>query len=156
MVLKIFWKLSRTIHNKFLFLFLYIKYFPRFNCTVFKCEGRLYLGKHSYIGRGSVLVISKDATLRIGKDTYIGEYSNIRVDNQVSIGNNCKIAQFVTIVDGDYDFTIKPLSFNNRKNSPVYIGDDVFIGSGSVILRGSYVKDNNIISANSVVNRSNN
>lgn len=152
MVLEIFWKLSRKIHNKFLFLFFYIKHFPRFNCAVFKCEGSFSLGKDSYIGKGSILVIGKNAILSVGKNSYFGEYSNIRVDKEIIIGNNCKIAQFVTLVDGDYDFSIKPLSFDYRKNSPVYIGNNVFIGSNSVILRGNYIIDNSIIGANSVVN----
>jgi len=156
MGLKIFWKLLRKIQNKFLFLFYYIKHFPRFNCAVFKCEGSFVFGKDSYIGKGSILVIGKNATLMVGKNSYFGEYSNIRVDKEIIIGDNCKIAQFVTLVDGDYDFSIKPLSFDYRKNSSVYIGNNVFIGTNSVILRGSYIIDNSIIGANSVVNRKTN
>ena len=155
MVLKIIWKLFKVIRNKFLFLFFYLKYFPRFNCSVFRCDGFFCMESGAYVGRGSILLISNNATLKIGKNTYIGEYSNIRVDKEIHIGDNCKIAQFVTIVDGDYDFRLKPLSFKNRKISPVYIGNDVFIGSGSVILRGCRVKDQSVIGANSVFNRTN-
>ena len=130
-----------------------LKYFPRVKASIFYIEGNFVLGKNSVISRGSIVIVSKRAELLIGTNTYIGEYANIRTDSKIQIGCNCKIAQFVTIVDADYDFHHIPYSMKNRKISEVKVGDNVFVGSNSVILRGSNIPSNRIIPALSTIKK---
>lgn len=130
-----------------------IKYFPRIKTKYLFIEGKFKLGKASSISRGAIVIVSQGAELNIKPQTYIGEYSNIRCSYKIEIGENCKIAQFVTIVDSDYNFKTKPLNFNSINKKEVIIGNDVFIGTGAVILRGVIVNNNSIISPNQVIKR---
>lgn len=76
--------------------------------------------------------------------------SSIRIGSHVKIGGN------VCIFDHDYH-SLNPFvrrgaeDINDIKTKPIVIGDDVFIGAGSIILKGVTIGDRAIIGAGSVV-----
>ena len=77
---------------------------------------------------------------------------------RVVVGDRCVIGANVTIVDTDFhslDPTIRssPDDARMAKVKPVIIGNDVFIGGGSYILKGVTVGDGAVIGAASVVTR---
>lgn len=95
------------------------------------------------------------AYLRIGNDTGISGAS-ICVAESVIIGDRCLIGADVIITDTDFH----PLEPTGRRFSsdweqigsrPVLIGDDVFVGARSVILKGVQIGDGSVIGAGSVV-----
>jgi acetyltransferase-like isoleucine patch superfamily enzyme len=118
---------------------LYFNTFPRFP-SKFKL--------HS-----SVVIVEKGAELIIGKDVYIGHYNNIRCSKRIVIGSGTKIAQFVTIVDLNYDVSKKYLNFNEAIKKEVIIGENVWIGSNSVILAGVTIGNHSVIAAGSIVTK---
>lgn len=78
---------------------------------------------------------------------------------KVSIGDNVMIGGGVTIVDSDFhsmDYRLwgMPDDEKNMKSAPVIIGNNVFIGMHSIILKGVTIGENAIIAAGSVVNKS--
>ena len=80
----------------------------------------------------------KDSQLSIGDNTYIGEGNNIRAaGGKISIGHDCSISQHVTIVASNNnikkDQLIKEQGWS-KTNNFITIGDDVWIGAGSIIL----------------------
>lgn len=110
-----------------------------------------------------------DKLSSIGKNTYIGDFSEI-IDSE--IGDFCSIAPFVSIgnynhylyyvtthpfinharfgyINNDY-FTKEHI--DSEKCRPV-IGNDVWIGTHSVILRGTHIGDGAVIGAGSVVTK---
>ena len=70
---------------------------------------------------------------KIGRGTYIGAFSEVNSKNaKVEIGKNCDIASFVSINAADsHKRCIGELKKIERKN--IKIGDNVFIGSHSVV-----------------------
>jgi acetyltransferase-like isoleucine patch superfamily enzyme len=96
-----------------------------------------------------------NAVIKIGDDTGISG-ATICASQSVSIGKECLIGANVIIADTDFH----PIDKVNRRHSddvtristaPVKIGDNVFIGVNSVILKGVAIGDNSVIGAGSVV-----
>lgn len=85
--------------------------------------------------------ISLPYSARIGDEFYIGHFGGIIISSNAIIGNNCNIAQGVTIgISGRKD----------RRGVPI-IGNNVYIGVNAVIAGAVEVGDNAVIGANSLV-----
>lgn len=83
--------------------------------------------------------------------------SSIDLSGQLSIGDNVTISKSVIILTHDYSVTKALISSGKKIDSgvavikPVTIGNNVFIGAGSIILCGSQIGNNVIIGAGTVV-----
>lgn len=109
----------------------------------------LRVGQNSMINRGSKIVIHEGGRLIIGNNTYINENARIHCRKNIQIGNNCAIAWNTNIMDTD----IHTIHYNdNKKNNDanIIIGNNVWIGANSTILKATTIEDNCIIGANSV------
>lgn len=73
----------------------------------------------------------------------------------ITIGNNVKITKGVTILTHGYDWSVLKNLYHEAMGSSgkVSIGDNVFIGVNSTILKGVTIGNNVIIGANSLVNK---
>ena len=92
---------------------------------------------------------------KIGKGTYIGGFSEVNAKGAtILIGKNCDIASFVTINVADtHNRCIEKTKNKDVRN--IKIGDNVFIGSHSVILGGAKIGNNSVVSAGTVVRSKN-
>ena len=82
------------------------------------------------------------ATTQIGEGFYIGHYGTIVINWRTKIGNNCNISHGVTIGQANR---------GKLKGYPT-IGDNVWIGTGAVIVGNIKVESNVFIAPNSFVN----
>jgi acetyltransferase-like isoleucine patch superfamily enzyme len=112
------------------------------------------------IGGDSILrliTFKPQASLIIGDNVGISN-STIVCWNKIEIQNNVVIGGGVKIWDTNFH-SLNPeirLSGNDNdiKTAPIYIGENVFIGGSSIILKGVSIGKNSIIAAGSVVNKS--
>ena len=87
----------------------------------------------------------------IGKNVYIGGLTEINANGaNISIGDNCDIASFVTINCADSHKKCVELTHTIERQS-IIIEDNVFIGSHSVIKGGAYIGHHSVIAAGTVV-----
>lgn len=96
--------------------------------------------------------ISKD--FRAGAYSYVGGHSTICP--KVTIGNFTMLAHDVMILGGDHNYKVAgiPTVFAGRDETrPTHIGDDVWVGAGSIIMAGVTIGDGAIIAAGSVVTK---
>lgn len=121
---------------------------------IFK-NGHLSIGTRTAICRGSILFVLNGAKLSIGNNSYIGEYNNIRCTGKIRIGDNVRISQLITITDGQYNFSDKNRLIGNQgyQKGKVIIGDDVWVGSNSVILPGVKIGNGVVVGAGSVITK---
>jgi acetyltransferase-like isoleucine patch superfamily enzyme len=91
-----------------------------------------------------------EANIRIGNGTYLNRGTEIIAAQRISIGRDCKIARDVIIMDSDQH----PLPNGELVVKPVVIGDRVWIGARSIILKGVTIGHDAVIAAGSVVTHS--
>ena len=124
-------------------------------------RGRIELGANVRLsGKPSISFGSAEGdespVLRIGDGTFIGHACGFNVGRAVTVGKHCLFATGVLVYDQDGH----PLDAAERRAGrptppdairPVTIGDDVWVGAGTIILKGVTVGDRAIIAARSVV-----
>ena len=103
-------------------------------------------------------VAEKGAEIKIGNNfgaSGVTLYSRC----SIKIGNNVMLGGGVKIYDTDFhslDHTFRgtPADKENTTNKPIILEDDVFVGAGSIILKGVEIGSQSVIGAGSVVTKS--
>ena len=95
----------------------------------------------------------------IGEDVRIYSPTHCIIDAtrpwMVEIGNNVSITEGVTILTHGYDWSVFKGKYGDVLGSAgrVKIGDNVFIGMNTTILKGVTIGDNVVVGANSLINK---
>ena len=101
---------------------------------------------------GSHIRIRKGAELKIGNNVSVNYGCMIVSHENITIGNDVQFSPNVMVYDHDHDYSadggVKSMKY---KCAPISIGNNVWIGANSVILRGSSIGDGVVIGAGSVV-----
>ena len=88
---------------------------------------------------------------KIGKNVYIGGLSEIQANRiNVSIGDNCDIASFVSINGADSHKKCLGISEEPERRD-IEIENNVFIGSHCVIKGGAHIGHHSVIAAGTIV-----
>nr|WP_319569932.1 acyltransferase [uncultured Draconibacterium sp.] len=102
--------------------------------------------------------ILNNARVKIGDNVGMSQ-TTIVSHEEIIIGDNVKLGGGVKIYDTDFhslnskDRQEKQSDIINKKTAPVRIGDNVFIGADSMILKGVKIGNNSIVGAGSIVSK---
>ena len=103
----------------------------------------------------TILCTSKDSKIIIGNGS---GFSSVVLNSRglIQIGDNVNIGGNVRIFDHDFHplewwARRKPEQIEKTRVSPVVIGDDVFVGTNAIILKGTRIGARSIVAAGSVI-----
>ncbi|SDX26889.1 acyltransferase [Paenibacillus sp. CF384] len=112
----------------------------------------LTFGKMIRLKSGSKVRVRAGAHVEIGANTFLNHGCMIISHESIYIGQEVQLGPNVLIYDHDHDFRsedgLKGLKY---KTSPVEIGNNVWVGANTVILRGTKIGDNCVIGAGSII-----
>ena len=114
--------------------------------------GQLHIGKTFKMRGGSKIRIRKGALVSIGDNFSMGNRCILTAYEKVEIGNEVQFGPGVLLYDQDHDFRAEGgLKARKFRTAPITIGNNVWIGANTIILRGSSIGDNAVIGAGCVV-----
>ncbi len=118
------------------------------------------VGPNSIVMHGAILHVYNfrnlpHAGIRIGRDSLIGEYSVIRGQGGVVIGDRVYTSPFTQIIAVNHVFSdpSRPFVEQGITAQGIVIEDDVWLGSGSIITDGVTVGRGAVVAAGAVVTR---
>jgi acetyltransferase-like isoleucine patch superfamily enzyme len=124
-----------------------------------KSGGCIHLSEHLSINNFVVLQADQGGNIKFGKRVYIGDYSTIRTSRcDVMIGDNTMIAQGVKLIAINHAYRKRDTLISQQDIDTfklgITIGNDCWIGAGSIILPGVNISDGVVVGANAVVTKS--
>lgn len=117
--------------------------------------GEIIIGDEVCIRLGSVLMPA-GGKIRLGRRTTINHYCILHGGNGLEIGDDCLIAPRVSIFAENHATHSRGLPIRSQgyvNKGGVRIGNDVWIGTGAIILDGVTIGDGAVIGAGSVVTK---
>jgi acetyltransferase-like isoleucine patch superfamily enzyme len=130
------------------------------NTYLHACPNGIRLGDRTIVMHGAVLHVYNfrnipNAGITVGKDCLIGEYSVIRGQGGVTIGDRVYTSPFTQIiaVNHVFDDPEKPFIDQGITAEGIIIEDDVWIGAGAIITDGVRIGNGSVIAAGAVVTK---
>lgn len=137
------------------------------------------LGRHMKIGKGLILNlpsvqdlevgnsidlrnyisiwVGKGAKLKLGNNVFLNNYCSINCLKDIEIGENTLFGEGVRIYDHNHQYSYENahLDVNPREFTfgAVKIGQNCWLGSNVVVLKGVNIGDNSIIGAGCVIHK---
>jgi acetyltransferase-like isoleucine patch superfamily enzyme len=120
--------------------------------TIWQVDGRVEFRGRADLGHGSKICVT--GTLIIGDGVSISAESAIVAARRICIGDKVVISWDVLIMDTDQHRLYDARGDEINAAKPVTIGNDVWIGCRSLVLKGVEIADGVVIAAASTLTRS--
>ena len=124
------------------------------------CPKGIEIGDRTIVMHGAVLHVYNfrempHSGIKIGKDCLVGEYSVIRGQGGVTIGDRVYTSPFTQIiaVNHVFDDPNRPFIEQGITAEGIVIEDDVWLGSGAIITDGVRVGKGAVVAAGAVVTK---
>jgi acetyltransferase-like isoleucine patch superfamily enzyme len=114
--------------------------------------GTLEIGEKFKMRDGAKIRVRRGSVCRIGRNTSMNSNNMIACRERVIIGDNVQFSPNVLVYDHDHNFrTEDGVKAGKYNTASIEIGNNVWIGANTIILRGTKIGDNTVIAAGSIV-----
>ncbi|GAP10755.1 hexapeptide repeat of succinyl-transferase [Bellilinea caldifistulae] len=124
------------------------------------CPNGIQIGENTIVMHGAILHVYNfrgipNSGIKIGKNCLIGEYSVIRGQGGVNIGDRVFTSPFTQLLAVNHVFSNPELPFVDQGITAegITIEDDVWLGAGAIITDGVRVEKGAIVAAGAVVTK---
>lgn len=124
----------------------------RYDRSIIKITGLLHFEGKAKIGVGAKLLVNGE--LFLGNNFSVTGDALIICAKKISIGNDVMIAWQSIIMDSDQHRIYNHNNEYINEDKEIKIGNNVWIGAKSLILKGSSIEDGSIIGANTTITKS--
>ena len=122
--------------------------------TEITVEGKseLHVGRKLKMHNGAKIRVRKGGKLEIGKNFGMSNNCVVTAYDHIKIGDDVMLGPNVLIYDQDHDYHAEGgVAAMEFKTSPIVIGNNVWIGANTLILRGTTIGDNCVVGGGAVV-----
>lgn len=114
-------------------------------------SGKIFLKKHIHTKR-NVIFEADGGILEVGEGCFFNNGGMVVSKERIVIGNHTSFGPNVLIYDHDHNIDSGlDICDSGFKTAPVVIGDNVWVGANSVILRGTVLGHGCVVGAGSVI-----
>lgn len=124
----------------------------KYERTILKITGNIHFQGKAKIGVGARIMVS--GNMRIGEYFDITGDTTIICAKKITIGSHTMIAWQSTIMDTDQHAINNENNLRLNEDQEIIIGDNVWIGAKSFILKGTSIANGSIIGANTTLTKS--
>lgn len=115
-------------------------------------KSELHIGKKLKMHNGAKIRVRRGGKLEIGKNFGMSNGCVVTAYEHIKIGDNVMLGPNVLIYDQDHDYRAEGgVAAMKFKTAPITIGNNVWIGANTIILRGTTIGDNCVIGGGSVI-----
>jgi acetyltransferase-like isoleucine patch superfamily enzyme len=125
------------------------------HCIYIGNNGKCFINKNVSARDNFTILIAKYGYLEIGENCFFNNGCSINCVKSIIIGNGTLFGENVKIYDHNHIYNMYgvPLVQSGLKSEDIIIGNNCWIGSNVVVLKGVKIGDNSVISANAVVHK---
>ena len=92
-----------------------------------------------------------EGVLEIGEGTYFNRYCIISAHEHVTVGKHCMFGPSVKIFDNNHRHSPETGVSSQLSTAPISIGDNSWIASDAIILKGTHIGKNCVVGAGCIV-----
>lgn len=126
------------------------RFHPSVN-IVLKGQSSILIARNLELSKDTDIQCFDDAECCIGEYTYANQRLMISCHAGVTIGNHCLLGPDVKIFDNNHTFDYDKGVATDLKSAPIVIGDNCWIASNVVILKGTTIGEGCVIGAGCVI-----
>jgi acetyltransferase-like isoleucine patch superfamily enzyme len=127
----------------------YVGFVHRREKTYLNIRGRLKIADEYYIGRGCRFDIGENGVVTIGRGGYLNCHTKVIIMHRLTIGDQCAISWDCQFLDEDFH----DIRYQGKEDADhsITIGNNVWIGCGARIYKGTVIPDGCVVASDSVV-----
>lgn len=114
-------------------------------------KGNLRIGENCQFEAGCDLQAHGKGRLNIGQRVYMNRYCMVSAHGSVEIGNHCLFGPGVKIFDNNHRFSKSNGGSSSIDVGRIRIGNNCWIASNAIILKGADIGDNCVIGAGCII-----
>ncbi len=121
---------------------------------IWQVAGHIEFQGKARLGHGFKVSVGPNGRIVFGNNFRISAESAIVAIKEISFGNNVLLSWDILVMDNDFHKIIDQNSTQINIPKPIALGNDIWVGCRTTILKGVAIADNNVIAAGSLISKS--